>query len=309
MPENQQSQDSNYAVIDLGSNTFHILIYQLKDQSFITVHKEREYVFLSEAGVKKIGEQAFSRGLETLHTFHELCMKHTVQKVKIIGTATLRSASNGPLFCDIIKDKYGWDIDLITGDQEAQYIYQGILLSRPPLNGLNLIMDIGGGSVEFIILNKEEPLFMQSFPVGISILQSKFHKTEPITSTEIIHTNMFLSKQLEPLAKFIKYNPIKRLIGASGSFELLKLLKLTEDYNEYCSWVTKEDYQRVATEITRLTYEERLSYPGLPEKRAKHIVVALALIDFVLDMTQPNQIMISDYAVKEGVIYEHLRNF
>ena len=292
----------NHAVIDLGSNTFHIVIYNFNQSPFEVIFRKREYVFLSEKGVAKIGLDAYNRGLTTLKYFHQLTIEYQVKTIQIVGTATLRNASNGPDFVLRIKKEYNWDIDLITGHQEAAYIAQGIQLSAPPSKGNSLIIDIGGGSVEFIMLNNNEIIFQKSYPIGISILYNNFHKSEPISKDYIESLQSFIRKQLSDLFIFIKDHPVDRLIGASGTFEVFKMMSLISRYNEHCNWVSKVDYHSVSKRITKMTLSERIDDPSIPDNRAKHIAVALLLIDFVLDNVQPDRLMISDFALKEGLI-------
>lgn len=299
----------NHAVIDLGSNTFHIVIYNFSKSPFEVVFRKRVYVFLSEEGVQKIGLEAYQRGLTSLAQFHKFAKKYKVKTTKIVGTATLRSASNGITFINDVKKLFDWNIDLITGDQEAAYISRGIQLSKPPTQGNSLIMDIGGGSVEFIMLNNGVIRYQKSYPIGISILYNNYHKSEPISQEQRNDLKLLLKQHLSDLLSFIKANPIDRLIGASGTFEVFKMMNLSTPYNEFCNWVQKDDYHIISNQITKMTLIERLDDSRVPENRAKHITVALLLIDFVLDHVQPDRLMISDFALKEGLIAENKSNF
>ena len=299
----------NQAIIDLGSNTFHIVIYNFEESPFKVVFRKRVYVFLSEKGVQKIGDEAYARGIATLTEFYDLANIHNVTNTKIVGTATLRNASNGVAFQKQVSDAFDWHIDLITGDQEAAYIAQGVRLSAPPDKGNSLIMDIGGGSVEFILVHDGEIQYQQSFPIGISILYNEFHKSEPIKTSDIQNAYAFLQNHLEGLIDLVKTKPIDRLIGASGTFEIFKKMGLSEPYNTYCHWLAINKYQDISAIVTAMDLDQRMEDPRVPKNRAQHVVVAFLLIDFVIDQIQPDRLMISDFALKEGVISENISNF
>ena len=138
------------AVIDLGTNTFHILIAEAQaDHSFKDLHRQRFFVKLAEEGIETIGEAPLERGFKALTHFKNLIEELQVIKVKAIGTAALRTASNGPAFVQQVKEKLGFQIELISGDQEATFIHKGVSLAVPFKEQNYLLMDIGGGSVEY----------------------------------------------------------------------------------------------------------------------------------------------------------------
>lgn len=144
------------AVIDLGTNTFHLLIADLHaDGRIEEVYRERRFVKLASEGIATIGEAPFARGLEALNHYRKILDEYNCANLKAIGTAALRTASNGPEFVRTARETVSIDIQLIPGDEEAQLITKGVLAALPPLNERILIMDIGGGSTEFIIADRE----------------------------------------------------------------------------------------------------------------------------------------------------------
>ncbi len=293
---------NNYAVIDLGSNTFHVLIFSFEEDPFRLLYRNREYVFLSEKGVKTIGDEAFHRGMNCLGEFHKTCESYNVSAVKIVGTETLRKASNGPQFLKEVNDRFGWSIELVSGQQEAALITEGIKLSGAHTQDTDLIMDIGGGSVEFVVIQNTEVLFSESFPIGLSILKNTFHHNEPMNVVEKEQMYNFVQKSLHSLLSFIKNKNIDSIIGASGSFEVLTSLTQSTTLNNHCVEVDLVYTATIIEDISGLNYDERLGYNGLPNSRAKHMVVALQLIKAVIDMVKPKRLIVSDFALKEGVI-------
>ena len=163
------------AVVDLGTNTFHLLIISFNDKndSWEEVYRERRYVYLAEDGIETIGSAAIQRGLDTLKAYALACKKYNVSKAKAFGTAALRTASNGLDFVNNAKTIFPYNIEIIDGDTEANLIAKGVALAIPSSERKQLIMDIGGGSVEFILSQSSEVIWARSFNIGVAVLFKK----------------------------------------------------------------------------------------------------------------------------------------
>ena len=139
----------NVAVIDIGSNTFHLLIvtYHSGSQSFEEIYRERKFVYLAKDGIAYLSEETIARGLVAFKELIEQCLQYgiSLHNIKAIGTAALRSAENAQSFIDRAILECGVKIDVISGHREAELIYKGILHSRIDMEDLSLIIDIGGG--------------------------------------------------------------------------------------------------------------------------------------------------------------------
>lgn len=183
---------NTFAVIDLGTNTFHLLIVEDNgDGSFRELYRKQHFVKLAEEGIQTIGAAAFARGLDVMESFNITLDEYKVNQLTAFGTAALRTASNGQDFVNQVKEKNGIEIELISGDREAVLIHKGVLQAVPFTSERMLIMDIGGGSVEFIIADKNQVYWAQSFPIGVAVLYKNFHQNNPITNTEIQATQAF----------------------------------------------------------------------------------------------------------------------
>ena len=139
------------AVLDLGTNTFHILIVEIADRQFSKIYQERIYTKLGEEGTTTIGDIPYKRGIDALSHFNKVITEHKVDHVKALGTAALRQASNGNDFIKEALETCNIEIQVIDGQIEADYIYKGVKSAIPAQSDAYIIMDIGGGSVEFII--------------------------------------------------------------------------------------------------------------------------------------------------------------
>ncbi len=295
------------SVIDLGTNTFHLLIAEAKeDGSWQQIHREKRFIKLAENGIQRIGAAPFARGMDCLQHFAEVMKQYKVQKTKALGTAGLRTAENGADFIAEAKAKTGIQIELIDGGQEAAYIHRGVSQAVPMGPERELIMDIGGGSVEFIIANAEQVFWQQSFPVGVAVLYRNFHQQDPIASEEIRQLKAFLDQQLAPLKTALMKYPSHRLIGAAGTFDVIGNLLGKVHPTPHCVKVELDGFTELFTTIIQATSAQRHAHSGIPDTRADMIVVALILVQYVLELAQIHTLHVSHYSMKEGIIAELL---
>jgi exopolyphosphatase / guanosine-5'-triphosphate,3'-diphosphate pyrophosphatase len=298
------------AIIDLGTNTFHLLIAKIeKNGDFSTLHRIRKYVYIGEEGVTTLGEKPLKRAYEALTEYKQVIDKYDVKSVTAFGTAALRTASNGKDFVEKIRTEIGIEIQTISGDKEADLIYLGTKQAVPISDENILIMDIGGGSVEFIIANQNNKIWAQSFPVGVSVLYNTFHQVEPISTKEKKNITDFLNQHFEPLYAALHENPAYILVGASGTFDVISGImgsKITGYPN--CESVDLTRFPAFYDEVIAANLETRLAMKTIPSERAKLIPVALVLIDVILKKAKINQMLVSAYAMKEGILWEMRHN-
>ncbi|MFK7946786.1 MAG: hypothetical protein AB8G11_04290 [Saprospiraceae bacterium] len=294
------------AIIDLGTNTFHLLIVKIEnDGRFSTLKRIRKYVYIGEDGVETLGEKPLQRAYETLAIYQETILEYQVEKVTAFGTAALRRASNGKDFIKKVKNEIGITIQIISGDREANLIYLGTKRAIPLTMDNILIMDIGGGSVEFIIANQSQKIWARSFPIGVSVLFNSFHKSEPISSAETNKLLDFLNNQLEPLYKALQQYPAYILVGASGTFDVISGVMGTKIANyPNAENVDLTNFPTFYKTIVEADLEQRLTMKDIPKQRAKLISVALILVNLLIKKAKINKMIVSSYAMKEGIITE-----
>lgn len=299
-----------YAVIDLGTNTFHLLIAQQDDDPYTIkeITRLRRFIKLAEEGIETIGDAPYQRGLKTLKDFREILKQYNIplEKVLAFGTAALRTASNGQKFIEEVAEETGIQIELIPGSREALLIHKGVSLLVPPQSERHLIMDIGGGSVEFILANEQGVEWCQSFPIGVAVLHNRFYHPDPISEKQLDLLKQFLKDNLKPLQASLSKLPAKRLVGASGTFDVLEnfLSKPVEEY-KYSS-VSSNDFFDFHQQLLPTSISERRAIDGMPESRADMILVAVVLLEAVLQLSGIEEIVVSRYAMKEGMLAELL---
>ncbi len=296
------------AVLDLGTNTFHLLIAErLSDGGWATVVKHKIYVKLAEEGIHRIGEAAFARGLEALRVFKKELDVADVSAghLKAFGTAALRTAENAPDFLGFAEDIIGVRPESIPGDREAELIHKGVRKAVPFPENKVLIMDIGGGSVEFIIADRERVFWQQSFPVGAAVLWRTFHRNDPITESEVLNVETYLETALADLWRALGQHSVPTLIGASGTFDVIDLFLLDPaDKPPLYGHIAVAEFYPLYEKLLHSTLAERRAMPILPDERVEMVVVALLLIRYVLEKAQIREIYTSVYAMKEGMLDE-----
>ena len=191
-----------FAVIDMGTNTFHLLISGRKSKhDFIEIYRERAYVRLAHDGIYRFSKSAFKRAMEAMRKFKQIVDLFEAIEVRAFATAAFRTAQNADILIHRIARELDIRVDIISGHEEARLIYEGVKYSGAFRHDDNLIMDIGGGSVEFIIGSNENILWSASLPIGASVLKNQFHHTEPISQLEISELRHHLKKIIETISR------------------------------------------------------------------------------------------------------------
>lgn len=296
---------NRYAFIDLGTNTFHLLISDfIKGESEI-VFRTKEIVGLGAGGINDniITDAAMDRGLLTLQKFHKIIQQKAVDSTFAFGTSALRNAGNNEVFIKRVKDATGIEIDIINGDREAELIHLGIDAQSFLRDQPFLIMDIGGGSTEFIVADGDKVLWKRSFEIGVQRLVTNYLDADPPTKDSLVRLHNYLDEFLEPLQE-IKDNEIKSMVGASGTFTtLLKMFahdqaKPLTDHE----LVPKAYFKKYYNQIVSLPREQRLAIPGMSAPRVDMIIMGVYLVNYVLELTGIDGFYVSDNGLKEGAM-------
>ena len=294
------------AIIDLGTNTFNLLIVEGEQILF----KTKIAVKLGEGGITEgfIAEAPFQRGLDALQTHLHTINKYQVEHTLAFATSAIRSASNGKEFVQQAKEQLGLDIQVIDGDREAELIYLGVRKALNLGEHNNLIMDIGGGSTEFIICSQNKIFWKQSFQLGAARLKEKFQPQDPISTKDISDLENYLEIGLLPLWNALKKHPCDTLIGSSGSFDTLSEVIAHQFYhiailNGKTTYSFKlSDYHWLHKHLLERTLQERLDTPGMIPMRADMIVIASVFINYLIKRQNIHAMKLSIYALKEGIL-------
>ncbi|MDP4678755.1 MAG: exopolyphosphatase, partial [Cyclobacteriaceae bacterium] len=271
------------------------------------VYKEKQAVQLGKGGISRgyIASDAMDRAVNSLLSYKTILEEYQVEEVLVAGTSAIRNAQNQQDFIQTILNKTGFEITVISGDEEALLIYQGVSHFLSIGEHPEMIIDIGGGSVEFIIANQYEILWIISLEIGGQRLMDKFHKSDPIDPSDIHRIHAFLRDELSEVIDVCRKYDVKTLIGSAGSFDTLQdIFHLSSDNIEGLDPILPINFfYSICQEFIDKTREERLDIPGMIPMRVDMIVVASLLIKLLVEELQIAQIKVSAYALKEGLLF------
>lgn len=304
------------AVIDLGTNTFHMLIAEVdQDRSYRIAYRQRIPVMIGRGGIneKVITEAAQQRALEALQQFARRLEEHRVEEVRATATSAFRNAHNGAALVRRIRDETSIVVEVIDGMREAEYIFRGVQEALSLDGEPVLVMDIGGGSVEFILSSQGQVRWKQSFEIGAQRLLDRFDIQDPISPTNRTELHDYFQTSLADLLVASERWQPRVLIGASGTFETLCDIhahrhRLTIGDDDCELPISAESFSDILQELMAKNRAERLAIPGMIEMRADMIVVAASLIEFVLTRLHLDTLRVSAYALKEGVLMEMIED-
>jgi exopolyphosphatase / guanosine-5'-triphosphate,3'-diphosphate pyrophosphatase len=297
------------AIIDMGTNTFHLLIAEENEKGYHIVYRDRLAVKIGKGGINQgyITNDGIDRAILAMQNFKEVLDRQGVQKTFAFGTSALRNAKNGEEIVRKIKESSGITTTIISGDLEAQYIYFGIRNSLSMGEEKSLIVDIGGGSVECIIGNHDKIFWKQSFEIGAQRLLERFHKHDPITAEEINQVEKYFDQHLNSLLQSLQNYKPTALIGASGTFDTLseifsykQNIRISSEQTE--TPLTLSGFYEVYQELIHKNRPQRMAIPGMIEMRVDMSVVAVCLIKYILSKHSFERIRVSTYSLKEGVL-------
>jgi len=300
-----------FAILDFGTNTFNLLVAETDERKgFRILYSGKEAVKLGKGGInnKHLTPEAMERGITAVERHMKTIEHYGSPQVRAFATSAVRSAENGQAYMDDLKKRFGFITEVIPGEREAELIYKGVRLSGIIPDSASLILDIGGGSNEFILCDPEKVYWKQSFDLGMARILDKFPMSDPISTSEIRELEDYFESELGTLFDAVgKYNP-SSLVGASGSFEtfaeIIRLKNGKEVDGQPARIIEMEEYQHLHKVLLGSTLAERKVMPGMEPVRVEMIVAASIFVSFVLRKCELTQLLQTDYALKEGVIAE-----
>ena len=300
-----------YAIIDLGTNTFHLLIASKGQSGFLDVQQRQQRpVKLMSNGFTEgqIPQDAYDRGIEAIRAFSRELEAQHAQLIKVLGTSALRSADNAFSFLNRAETLLNCLVSLIDGDEEATYIYHGTREAVGLGRAYSLILDIGGGSVEFIIGNKDGLAWKRSLEIGAARLIARFPHDFPMTAEQKQAVRSYLDEQLSPVLPAIQAYQPADLIGASGYFETFVNLEYQEVRSDKIGQMplryelTLDRFQQLEAMVMSRTTQELYDLPGMEAFRVPMMGVSSLLVRYLLDQLPLNTIYYANYAMKEGAL-------
>ena len=295
------------AAIDLGSNTFHLLIAEYNSSQIDIIYKTNKPVRLSEniTQYNRIIPAAFERGKACLEEYKTIMDEFKVEKMHAVATSAIRSATNGQEFIEQVKLSTGIEIQIISGQEEASLIYEAVKVSGA-IDVRTLIMDFGGGSTVFIFCDENKAYWKKSFDIGAARLMQKFWTNDPISNGELKTLHEYLDETLRELVEFNKGFKARTLVGSAGAFETF--LEMSDSSisstNLKSATLNINQYKKLSEKLKLSTHEERTHMPNLIPLRVDMIVMACVLTDYILNELKIQDLRMTTYDLKYGVLHK-----
>ena len=289
------------AVIDLGTNTFNLLIVEIKKDELIRIHSSKYPVHLGMGGINKgiISGEAMERAKQALVKFAKCCKDLNVEDIQGIGTSALRTASNSAALVNYANSELGIPIKIISGKMEAELIYHGVKWTFP-FKEASLIMDIGGGSTEFIEADSNGINNMTSLNIGVSRIFQHLESPREFSKPHIDSILYFLESKEDDFFSKIKADV---MIGSSGSFETLYEMifeKKFPDPSHPIELPMKLLMNRLDCVINS-SLEDRINNKWIVPMRKKMIPISAVKVKWVIEKVGIKTVYVSPYSLKEGV--------
>jgi len=302
------------AAVDVGSNSIHMVVAQVEaDGRFHVLDRAKDMVRLGRRTLNsgRLSPQAMADGVRTLSAFRTLAERQGVTRITAVATSAVREAANGGDFIKKVEDDVGLRIKVIPGREEARLIYLGVRHAVDLTGKQTLIVDIGGGSVEFILIEGGTPVSLESHKIGVARLSERLFSNDPPEPEEIDALESHLADQLDPMLSEFRGHGVRRVVGTSGT--LLNLIAIAghlrgepPDLHLNNFAVTASEIAKVRRLLSRSSREERLRIKGLDDKRADLIVAGAVLGDYILSRVGAKQLVACTWALREGVLLDFI---
>jgi exopolyphosphatase / guanosine-5'-triphosphate,3'-diphosphate pyrophosphatase len=313
-----KSEKLRVAAIDLGTNSFHmIIVEESREKGIVEIDRVKDMICIGRGSIstKMLNEEAMDSGVAALKNFLVLASQHGVAPENVIAFATsaIREAKNRGEFLRRIKEETGLKVKIISGREEAEFIYYGVRNAVKIGKSSDLLFDIGGGSVEFVLVNHKGIQLLESRKIGVARMCERFVASEPIAVHDIKMLEQFFSAEMVSAVEKAYELKVTRAIASSGTAQnIARMICVMQgresDASLNNSAFTRKEFEDLYKTVLPLGAAERKKMTGLDEKRVDLIVPGLILVDMIFRLFNLNEIVISDSALREGMVLHYLKH-
>lgn len=301
----EDNQSDMIAAIDLGSNSFHMIVARMDGKGgFAMLDKIKEMVRLRGGLDDKghLSEQKQQEALACLHRFGERIKHFSVDNVRIAGTNTLRSMKDSEDFIAEANQALGHEISIISGHEEARIVYLGVSHTLSNDHGKQLVIDIGGGSTEFIIGKNFEPINLESLNFGSVSATQRFFSDTKLSEKNWKRANTALRLEIMPIEKAFRIGNWKRAIGSSGTIKATR--KIIQELQLEKFGISLQALYQIRDRMIVAKTIDNIDLPGLIPERLPVYAGGLAVLIAVFEALRLETMTVSDGALREGLLYD-----
>lgn len=296
------------AAIDIGSNSFHMIIARISsDGQLEVIDRTKEMVRLGERTLVDgyIAEAAQDRGLDALRRFRRLADSHGVDDIIAVATSATREARNGRDFMARVEAECGIRGHVISGEEEGRLIYLGTREVYDFGSRKALIIDIGGGSVEIVLGERRRALIVRSFRLGVRRLHEAFLPSDPTTDDEMDALRAHVRRTVAPLVEQVRALGFDSILATSGTARVLSQIA-SAALGTSTERLTQDELAQTVSLLARMSHEDRAGVSGLDDKRRDAIVEGALLLHTLIDAFGGTGYEVCDAALREGMIVDYL---
>jgi exopolyphosphatase / guanosine-5'-triphosphate,3'-diphosphate pyrophosphatase len=305
---------AKYGALDVGTNSIHLVMAEISPEGdFSIVGRDKELIEMGKGGFAQhvLTDRAMREGVATLGRFQKLAHLKGVTRLKAVATSAVREAHNGGDFVSMVGQQLGLDLQVISAEEEARLIYLAVRHAVDLGSGDNFIVDVGGGSVEAIVGNADEPLVLASYKLGASRLAELFVRSDPPTSDEFKAMRRHIDSHLKLLRERCGPRRFVRCIVTSGTAHnlagIIAYRRGTLEIGPTTSLtIRRDELKPLVSELARMTREERGKLPGADPRRADAFLPAASLLLGAMRVFDLDEMQYCDMALREGIIIDHI---
>jgi exopolyphosphatase/guanosine-5'-triphosphate,3'-diphosphate pyrophosphatase len=302
------------AIIDLGSNSIHMVLAEVQpDNTFKILDRFKDMTRLGDGAftTRLLSEEAMARGLDILRTLVILARNKGYDRIEAIATSAVREARNGGVFIDRVFRETGVPVQVISGSEEARLIFLGVKNNVTLPEKPSLVVDVGGGSVELIVGNREGMSDTKSLKLGAIRLKDLYLKKTPPPASLLEEMESAVTDQIKSALTSFKTRRFEGIIATSGMAanlaEVIYLRRTGRPIPQLnLSTLTLKELQAVESLMARSSIKARLSIPGLDPKRVDTLLPAAVVLRCLMELTGHECLTICDKAIREGAIYNFI---
>ena len=295
------------AAIDIGTNSMRLLTCDYKEGEFIDRKKFVNTTRIGK-GVDENGfitQEAIQRNIDALKEFKKIIEEEGCEYIYCVGTSALRDSKNSDDFVKKAKIETNIDVEIISGEEESNLGFLGVIKGSNEENNI-LVLDIGGGSTEFILGNNNGIEFSKSENIGALRMTEKFLTTDIIDDYEFDMMSEFIDNEIKETIEFLKLKNINKLIGIGGT--ITSLSAMNQELEVYSmekihnSVVSMDDIEKILQNLKKMTLNDKKALKGLQSKRADIITAGVGILHIIMKKLELSEIIVSEYDNLEGLI-------
>ncbi len=295
---------NSYAAVDLGSNSFHMVVARMVDGQLNVIDRIREPVRLANGldRFRNINGATWERAISCLQVFGERIKGIPAKNIRAVGTNTFRRAKNSRAFQRAAEDALGHAIEIISGVEEARLIYSGAIQALPEADVQRLLIDIGGSSTEVIVGKQRDTLIMESFNMGCVTFTQKYFPKGKITRKNFVRAYTAAQLEMEQWANRFKRTGWQEAVGTSGTIRAIARVLLNHNWSAH--GIDRNGMEKLIDFMVTNKRLDDVELDGLGDDRKPVFAGGVAILYAAMDLLGVESLQACDNALREGVLYD-----